>query len=131
MPIPKTFTLHVPHVGTFECRRRVMRTAVQIAAEFNRLVEGDPNPPPYFAELCNFLAYLKVMIVAGPDGWDVDNVDPESEAEMTALREVYEAMTAEEARFRRDAGADPASAGAGPEPADHVVVSEPLPADGA
>lgn len=131
MASPKTFTLHVSGVGAFECRRRVMRTAVQLAAEYNRLVEGDPNPPAYFSELCNFLAYLKVMIVSGPDGWDVDNVDPDSEAEMTALREVYDAITAEEARFRQGPGTDAAPAGAGTEQADHVVVSEPVQPDGA
>lgn len=131
MPSTKTFTIHVQNVGTFECRRRVMRTAVQLTAEYNRLVEGDPNPPSYFADLCNFLAYLKVMVVSGPDGWDVDNVDPDSEAEMKALREVYDAIVTEEARFRQGPGTDAAQASAGAQPADHVVVSDPVQPDGA
>lgn len=112
---PETYSVHVPGVGTFACRRRVMRTAVQIMAEYNRLVEGDPNPPAYFAELCNFLAYLKVMVVSGPEGWDVDNVDPDSEADMSALRDVFAAVTAEEARFRQGSGKEPAPTGEGAE----------------
>lgn len=112
---PDTYTVHVPGVGTFQCRRRVMRTAIQVMAEYNRLVEGDPNPPGYMAELCNFLAYLKVMIVSGPEGWDVDTVDPDSETDMAALRSVFEAITAEEARFRQGSGKEPAPTGEGAE----------------
>lgn len=110
-----TFVVDVPGVGAFECRRRNMRTALRITAEYNRLTEGDSNPPEQFAGICNFLAYLKVMVIEGPEGWDVDETDPDSDEEIATLREVFSAIAAEEARFRGSRKGKPQKAGEGAE----------------
>ena len=95
-----TYMVEVAEVGSFEVRRPIMRTAVRIEVEYARLTEGVESLPIDLQFICRIMAYLKVMVVSGPEGWEVDNVDPYSEGETAKLREVFEAITAEEARFR-------------------------------
>jgi hypothetical protein len=101
-----TFVVDVDGVGSFECRRRTMRVEVARQAEFCRLTEGLQSIPEEFAGVCNFLAYLKVMIAKGPDGWDVDDVDPEDQEQLKKLREVHAAIQTAERRFRAGAKSD-------------------------
>lgn len=115
---PDTHIVEVEGVGSFECRRPVMRTAIRIEVEYSRLTEGLENVPDDLSYLCRIMAYLKVMIASGPDGWDVDNTDPYSEAEVTRLREVYDALNAAEARFRGKPEAKPEGEGAGTQSGD-------------
>lgn len=103
---PNIFTVAVEGVGSFSCRRRTMRTAIAITAEYNRLTEGAEQVPDEFAGICNFISYLKVIIVAGPTDWDPYLVDPDSEADMDKLRKVYVAVKDAEARFRASTGPD-------------------------
>lgn len=109
---PATFTVAVDGVGSFTCRRRTMRTAIAITAEYNRLTEGAEQVPDEFAGICNFIAYLKAMVVAGPGDWDPYLADPDSEADMERLRKVYVAVKDAEGRFRAGAGADAQKPGA-------------------
>lgn len=110
---PDTFVVEVPDVGSFECRRRTMRVAIAITAEYNRLTEGAPVVSDEFNWLCSFVSYLKVMIVEGPEGWNVDEVNPDSEEEMATLNKVYREVKAAEARFRAGGGSEPKAEGEG------------------
>lgn len=110
--IPDTFSVAIEGVGTLTCRRRTMRTAVAMAAEYNRLTEGAEVVPPEFDGLCNFLAYLKVMVVDGPDGWDPYAVDPEDPDAMARLRLAYSGIQDAEGRFRSGAKPQPEGEGA-------------------
>jgi hypothetical protein len=110
---PNTFTVAVEGVGSFTCRRRTMRTAIAITAEYNRLTEGAEQVTDEFAGICNFISYLKVIIVAGPADWDPYLADPDSEADMDKMRKVYVAVKDAEARFRASPGADAQKPGAG------------------
>ncbi|WP_295455304.1 hypothetical protein [uncultured Thiodictyon sp.] len=111
-----TFMVPVDAVGVFECRRRTMRVAVAITAEYNRLTEGAESIGGEFAGICNFLAYLKAMVVRGPDGWDPYAIDPDDEAAVAALQDVYAAIKTAEGRFRKPAGDQPQSASASVQP---------------
>jgi hypothetical protein len=103
---PHVFTVAVDGVGSFTCRRRTMRTAIAITAEYNRLTEGAEHVPEDFAGICNFIAYLKAMIIHGPGDWDPYQADPDSAADMDKLRQVYMAIKEAEGRFRQSAGSD-------------------------
>lgn len=118
MRAPNTFPVNVDGVGTFECRRRTMRVAVVITAEYNRLTEGADHVGPELGTVCNILAYLKGMVISGPDGWDPYEADPDSPDDMGKIEKVYSAIKAEEGRFRTGAGAQPQGQGAGGEPVD-------------
>jgi hypothetical protein len=106
MPDPQVFTVAVDGVGSFTCRHRTMRTAIAITAEYNRLTEGAEQVPDDFAGICNFIAYLKVMVVYGPSDWDPYQTDPDSATDMEKLRQVYTAIKEAEGRFRQPASKD-------------------------
>ena len=97
---PETFQVAVEGVGTFECRRRTLRVEIKIGAEFSRLTEGEEQIPAWMRELCEVVSAIKVLVVAGPDGFDVDSMDPHDEETFGRLIAIYNAITAEETRFR-------------------------------
>lgn len=105
---PKTFQVNVDNVGTFECRRRVMRTAINIEVEYARLTQGVTGLDVETQYFCRILAYLKAMVISGPDGWDIDDMDPDDAGESQRLQEVFAAIKAEDERFRGGAKPDPA-----------------------
>lgn len=107
MADPNTQVVTVEGVGAFVCRRRTMRVAVAISAEYNRLTEGAEIVSPEFAGVCNFMAYLRVIVITGPDGWNPYDVDPDDNEAMDVLRKVYVAIKDAEARFRGKPGKEP------------------------
>lgn len=100
----ETHIVEVEGVGSFEVRRPIMRTAIAVEVEYARLTEGVEVVPADLAYICRIISYLKVMVTSAPDKWDVDNVDPYDEVGVSRIREVYEALTEAEARFRQGAG---------------------------
>lgn len=108
---PDTYPVQIDGVGTLMCRRRTMRTAIAIAAEYNRLTEGADRVSPEFDGICSALSYIKGMTVEAPDGWDPYEFDPDSAEDMAKLRKVHDAIQAAEGRFRRGSGADTKAAG--------------------
>lgn len=115
---PNLHTVAVDGIGTFQCRRRTMRAAIAITAEYNRLTEGADVVSPEFAGICNFMAYLSAMIASGPAGWDPYSVDPDDEGAMDKLRQVYTACKDAEARFRVTPGSEPQAKSEGPSGVD-------------
>lgn len=110
---PHTQVVNVDGIGSFVCRRRTMRVAIAISAEYNRLTEGSENIGPEFAGICNFMAYLRAMIVSGPDDWAPYDIDPEDTEAMDRLRQVYLAIKDAEARFRKQPDGKPEKPGTG------------------
>jgi hypothetical protein len=96
----ESYPVVVESVGTFECRRRTLRVEIKIGAEFSRLTEGEEVIPGWLRELCEIVSTLKCLVVKGPDGWNVDEMDPQDEKTFGRLIAVYNAILAEEARFR-------------------------------
>lgn len=97
-----TYQLEVEGVGVFEVRRRNMRVTAQVGAEFNRLTEGQTSLSPFFGQFCDMFATLKVLIVSGPDGWDLDNLDPDDPDSFELMGKVYGAIKEKEAFFRSE-----------------------------
>lgn len=113
---PDTYPVNVDGLGTFQCRRRTMRVAVAITAEYNRLTEGADQVGPELGSVCNILAFLKTVVADAPDGWDPYAADPDSPDEMAKIEKVYSAIKVEEGRFRNEAGAQPKGQSQGNKP---------------
>lgn len=118
MKASPTFSVAVDGVGTLECRRRTIRVAAAISAEYNRLVEGAERVAPEFDAIAGVLAFVRVVVTAWPDGFDVYEADPDDEAVWARIYAVYTAVKDAEARFRRSARNESAGASAEPEPVD-------------
>lgn len=98
--ISESFQITVENVGTFECRRRTLRTEIKIGAEFSRLTEGEEKIPAWMRELCEIVSTVKCLVIKGPDGFNVDTMDPQDESTFGNLVAIYNAILTEEARFR-------------------------------
>lgn len=102
-----TYPLVVDGVGTLEVRRRTLRVEIQVGAEFARLTEGQEQIPGWLRDLCEMTSTAKVLVVRGPDGWDVDAMDPQEPATYEKLAKVYQAIREAEGRFRRPPAGGP------------------------
>jgi hypothetical protein len=98
--IKRTFTLDVDGVGAFTAKRRTMLTEIEIAAEANRLVGGQEELSEWLRGLVMTVATLKVQIVKAPDGFDLEELDPDDPDSYALMQQVYRAVKAKEADFR-------------------------------
>ena len=99
----RTYPLEVEGVGRFVFRKRRVPDQVRIEAAAIRMTGG----PIDDAELENFcLAYqtLLALTVEAPAGWDLEEIDPLDREQTGRMWGAYEALRAEEARFRKGAG---------------------------
>jgi hypothetical protein len=99
-PSPTDFTLHVEGVGSFVFGYRKMPDELKIAAEFSRICEGVDKPNEFLQLVGNWIATLRVLTVRGPEGWDLDELDPLSDEDYAKLAKVYSALRAKEDSFR-------------------------------
>ena len=103
---PGDFTVTVEGLGQFVFARRTMRDEFAVAAEYSRLTEGAADPESRLAYLARAFSALKVLMVSGPNGWRVDDLEPQEDASYTQLEQVYDALRVKEADFRKKPGAD-------------------------
>ena len=109
--VAKTYQLDIPDVGSFTVRRRNMAVSVAITAEYNRLTEGQNSVSDFFGRFCTVYSTLKVLIVAGPEGWNLEELDPDDEESYNLMHKVYGGIREKEDFFRR--GVSPAGKAAG------------------
>lgn len=100
IPSNTDFQVTVDGLGTFTFGRRRLRDELAIAAEFSRLTEGVDTPTAYLASVAGWIATLKVLTVAAPEGWDIDAMDPLEEDTYTNLVKVHSALREKEGSFR-------------------------------
>ncbi len=124
----KTFHLDVDDIGHFEFRHRTMRDEMRIGAEYSRLTEGVDTPSPWLDLMSTMISVLKVLQVAAPDGWDVDDADPLDDDSYKQIVLVYNALREREARFRGGDGSERKETGEGNGGVNEPVVQTNLPA---
>lgn len=95
------YQIQVDGLGSFTVGRRTMRDEFSIAAEYSRLTEGVKTPTDFLHFYAQAFATVKVLQVAAPAGWDVENLDPQEDASYAQLIGVFDAIRAQEADFRR------------------------------
>lgn len=108
----KTFQIQIEGVGAFEFRHRRLRDEMRVAAEYSRLTEGVDNPPAWFDQLARMVATVKILTVKGPEGWDVDAMDPLDGETYATITKVYAALRDKEDFFRSRPGQGGETAGA-------------------
>lgn len=125
-----TYTVPVDGIGTFQVLRRNMRVEMRIGAEFARLTEGleATQMSKLHAQVAGLIADLKVLIHEGPDGWDVDEMDPLDAESYVQLVAVHKEVRAAEDRFRGRIPRSGEAAGAGNGQEPGVVVPGQVPA---
>lgn len=98
------FTVDVEGVGTFSFGRRTMRDEIKIQVEYARLIEG-VEPTEWLAVVAGWIATLRVLTVAAPAGWDIDEMDPLDDQTYARLAKVHQVLVDKERSFRRQPAA--------------------------
>ena len=89
-------------LGVFTFRRRTFRDEFKIEAEYSRLTEGIETPTKTLGYFSEATAAIKVLLVEGPDDWDIDKFDPLDPDSYRKLTAVFIALQEKEIFFRRD-----------------------------
>lgn len=95
------FQVQVDGLGSFTFGRRTMRDEFAIAAEYSRLTEGVATPTDFLHVYARAFSTVKVLQVASPGSWDVEQLDPQENASYAQLIGVFDALRVQEADFRR------------------------------
>lgn len=102
MAIDRTFPLDVENVGHFVFRKRRIPDQIKIEAAARRMLDGSIEDSDLY-NICLAYQTLSLLVVKGPDGWDLDEMDPLNREDTDKLWAVWNALRAEEARFRQGA----------------------------
>ena len=102
IPNNTDFQVSVDDIGTFTFARRRLRDEMAIGAEVSRLTEGVDTPTPFLAIVSGWVGTLKVLTVAAPDGWDLDEMDPLEDDTYSKLAKVHKALREKEGSFRKN-----------------------------
>ena len=103
------FTVPVEGIGAFTFAKRKLRDEMAIAAEYSRLTEGVDTPTPFLEAVAGWISTLKVLTVAAPDDWNIEDMDPLDAGTFAKLRTVHAALREKEGSFR-GAGKKPGAA---------------------
>lgn len=123
----QTIPCDVPGIGTFAFRRRTFRDGGRIGGQYFDFTGGVQPPDGSWLDFVA-LAYasLKVLTAQAPMGWDIDGLDPESDADYRKLMEVFGALRAVEMRFRGTDGTAGQTGGSEHGRDGGAVVSAPI-----
>ncbi len=121
--LPKTtdFYIDVEGEGRFRIGKRDMKSEMEIQREYASFA-GGVEPTVWLETLSEYLSTLRVLIVEGPETWDMDNMDPLDNDTYTRLGRVFVALREREESFRArhngagqgtGAGSDSERSGAG------------------
>lgn len=97
-----TFPLNVPDVGDFLFRKRRVPDQIKIQAEASRLT-GGPCEDVNLTDFALAWATLKTLTETGPEGWDMDGMDPLDADDTDKVWTVWRALRREELSFRKGA----------------------------
>lgn len=98
------YDVQVEGIGKFKFARRSLGDELKVQVEYARITEGVMQPTPWLYSLGTWLSALRVLMVAAPDGWDMEAMDPLEDDTYDQIKKVYEAMREKEDSFRRKPG---------------------------
>lgn len=128
MQQPPQYEVHVEDIGTFTFAKRTMRLEFKIQAEYSRLTEGVDTPTANLDYIAGVFSALRVLTLAAPDGWNLDNLDPLEQDDFERVIKVHSALRAKESSFRRKPAGGGAGAGQGDGGHDRVSLPASVPA---
>ncbi|EKK5568212.1 hypothetical protein PN823_004635 [Enterobacter hormaechei] len=113
---PTDYFEDVEGIGRFRFARRKMADEIQIQRVFSEYT-GGVQPTAWLLTLGEYLATLRVLTVEGPEGWDLDNMDPLDENTYNRIGRVFLALRECEETFR--SGSKPKGEGRSTDNAEH------------
>lgn len=124
--IPEKFAVDVDGIGRFIFARRNMRREFAILSIHSDLTGATGNPSPLLDDFATAFATIKGLLVQGPDGWDIEALDPLGDDTWTHISRIHGALRAREVEFRQ--GPNPAVQAGGAQAVadDRVLVPEPV-----
>lgn len=117
------FTVQVEGVGSFVFGRRTMRDEVAIQVEYARMIDG-VTPTDWLATVCGWMASFKILMVAAPEGFDIESLDPLDDDTYRQMALVHSALRQQEDSFRGKSKPTSQAAGSGAVQDDRVLVPE-------
>lgn len=108
---PTDFRVSVDGVGDFVFAKRTMRDEIATQVGYARLIDG-VTPTPWLETVCGAIADLKTLTVKGPDGWDIDALEPHDPETYKNLLAVHRELINKERSFRPGATSADKAAGA-------------------
>jgi hypothetical protein len=116
MAFDRTYPVDVEGIGTFVFRRRTMEHRYAIAALALKIMGagGGGGETPHLGVLQSTekMAELQLLCVSGPDGWDIDALDPLDDEDCSKFEAVHKRFREAEETFRRELKAKRARVGA-------------------
>jgi hypothetical protein len=97
---PGDFTVDVEGIGRFIFGKRAMRDQIRIGVIYAELTEG-VTPTPWLETVCTWIATLRQLMVAAPEDFDIEGLDPLDEDSYAKLLKVYAELRLKEGSFRR------------------------------
>lgn len=104
--IPDKFPVDVEGIGRFMFAKRTIRREFAILSIHSDLVGGTATPSPMLDDFASAFATIKGLLVQGPDGWDIESLDPLDDDTWTQISRIQGALRAREVAFRQ--GPNPA-----------------------
>lgn len=100
---PAATDFHVPveGVGRFRFGYRKLADEMDIAVEYSLMTKGIDTPTQWLGIMAGAVSQLRVLTVEGPDGWDLDELDPLEDADYAKLLKVHSALREQENSFRK------------------------------
>lgn len=104
--IPDKFPVDVDGIGRFMFAKRTIRREFVILSIHSDLTGGTSNPSPLLDDFATAFATIKGLLVQGPDGWDIEDLDPLGDDTWAHISRIHGALRAREDAFRQ--GPNPA-----------------------
>lgn len=117
------YSVTVEGIGTFTFARRKLSDELRVQAEHSRIIDGVDQPTEWLHSLATWMATLRVLMVTGPAGWDLEELDPIEPETFEQISSVYAAMRAKENSFRKKSGKGSEGASQADVEDDRVLVS--------
>ena len=102
-PQASDFYETVEGVGRFRFAKRTMKLEMEIQREYASYA-GGVDPTVWLITLAEYLSTLRVLVVEGPEDWDMDNMDPLDDETYKKISKVFSALREREERFRGNTG---------------------------
>lgn len=97
--------VEVDGVGSFLFRHRTLKLQIAIEAGMERVTLG-PVQGPALRLFAAAVATLETLTVEGPDGWDLEEIDPLDDAEFGKVERVFGRLRDVEETFRKERGGE-------------------------
>lgn len=121
-PSATDFVVQVEGLGAFTFAKRTLGDELRIQAEHSRIIDGNEAPTNWLYNLAVWMSALRVLMVAAPLNWKLEELDPLDPETFDQISRVYVGLREKEESFRRKPGEAGQGAGSGNCEDDRLLV---------